>query len=184
MGQSIRFPEDQVRPMGRATMGVKAIDLADDDQVVGIARDRRRAPARARGLREGLRQAHAASRSSASRTAAARASSSSTRATATARSSTSRSCKDGDEVMLITDHGQTLRTRVEEIRETGRNAQGVKIMNVDDDERVVAIEPINEGQNDAPLEGEPEEAPEESAAAEPEGPPTAESDDQDTGDGG
>ena len=36
--------------------------------------------------------------------------------------------KDGDEVMLITDRGQTLRTRIDEIRETGRNAQGVKIM--------------------------------------------------------
>ena len=41
--------------------------------------------------------------------------------------------KDGDEVMLITDRGQTLRTRVDEIRETGRNAQGVRLMNVDDE---------------------------------------------------
>ena len=40
--------------------------------------------------------------------------------------------KDGDEVMLITDRGQTLRTRVDEIRETGRNAQGVKLMTLDD----------------------------------------------------
>ena len=43
--------------------------------------------------------------------------------------------KDGDEVMLITDRGQTLRTRVDEIRETGRNAQGVKLMTLGEGER-------------------------------------------------
>ncbi len=36
-------------------------------------------------------------------------------------------------------------------------------MRIEDDERVVAIEPINEGQNDAPLEGETEEGSEEGA---------------------
>jgi DNA gyrase subunit A len=35
-----------------------------------------------------------------------------------------------------------LRTRVAEIRETGRNAQGVRLMNVDDGERIVAIETV------------------------------------------
>ncbi len=51
---------------------------------------------------------------------------------------------ESDELMLITDKGQTLRTRVAEIRETGRNAQGVKIMAVEDDERVVAMERLAE----------------------------------------
>ncbi len=52
--------------------------------------------------------------------------------------------KDGDEVMLITDQGQTLRTRVDEIRETGRNAQGVKIMTTGEGERIVALERLAE----------------------------------------
>ncbi len=52
--------------------------------------------------------------------------------------------KDGDEVMLITDRGQTLRTQVDEIRETGRNAQGVKIMSIADEERIVALERLAE----------------------------------------
>ena len=60
MGQSIRFHEDQVRAMGRGTVGVKAIDVADDDQVVGMAVTEPERAVRARGLREGLRQAHAA----------------------------------------------------------------------------------------------------------------------------
>jgi len=65
-------------------------------------------------------------------------------------------------VMIITDRGQTIRTPIEGIRETGRNAQGVKVMRIEDDERVVAIEPINEGQNDA-TEGELDESSEEGA---------------------
>ena len=40
--------------------------------------------------------------------------------------------------MLITDRGQTLRTRVDEIRETGRNAQGVRLMTLAEGERIVA----------------------------------------------
>ncbi len=51
---------------------------------------------------------------------------------------------EADEVMLITDRGQTIRTRVSEIRETGRNAQGVKVMSVEEGERVVALEAMSE----------------------------------------
>jgi DNA gyrase subunit A len=51
---------------------------------------------------------------------------------------------DSDEVMIITDRGQTLRTRVDEIRETGRNAQGVKLMTLDEAERIVAVERLAE----------------------------------------
>jgi DNA gyrase subunit A len=52
--------------------------------------------------------------------------------------------KDGDEIMLITHKGQTIRTGVVEIRETGRNAQGVKIMSVEGEERIVALERLAE----------------------------------------
>jgi DNA gyrase subunit A len=52
-----------------------------------------------------------------------------------------------DEVILVTDRGQMLRTKVNEIRETGRNAQGVRLMNVEDEERVVAIDAF-EGEPD------------------------------------
>ncbi len=90
-GMSIRFAEKQVRPMGRATVGVKGIDIAEGDQVVGFA-------SRTRPIRKcspSAKRATASARrstSSARRTAAARASSSSTRASATARSWASRSC--------------------------------------------------------------------------------------------
>src|SRR5690606_18204546 len=56
--------------------------------------------------------------------------------------------KPEDEVMLITDRGQTIRTRVDEIRLTGRNAQGVRVMHVGKDERVVAMEAVGEQDSD------------------------------------
>src|SRR5690606_18956911 len=56
--------------------------------------------------------------------------------------------KPEDDLMLVTNRGQTIRTRVSEIRETGRNAQGVRVMNVDEDERVVAIEALQDKDDD------------------------------------
>ncbi len=49
---------------------------------------------------------------------------------------------DKDELMLITTKGQMVRTRVKEIRETGRNAQGVKLMDLKAGEKLQAIAPV------------------------------------------
>jgi len=49
---------------------------------------------------------------------------------------------DKDELMLITTKGQMVRTRVGEIRETGRNAQGVKLMDLKSGEKLQAIAPV------------------------------------------
>ncbi len=46
---------------------------------------------------------------------------------------------DTDELMLITNKGQMVRTRVKEIRETGRNAQGVKLMDLRGTEKLQDI---------------------------------------------
>src|SRR5438094_8961431 len=47
-----------------------------------------------------------------------------------------------DEIMLITNKGQMVRTRVKEIRETGRNTMGVKLMDLRNDEKLQAIAPV------------------------------------------
>jgi DNA gyrase subunit A len=143
-GQSIRFDETQVRPMGRGAAGVKAIDLAEGDEVVGLARtepDRGFVLAvceRGYGKRTVLEEFRQQNRGG--------------------KGIILIECSDRngpvvgiamvkpeDEVMLITDRGQTIRTPVEGIRETGRNTQGVKLMSIAEDERIVAIEPIGEG---------------------------------------
>jgi DNA gyrase subunit A len=47
-----------------------------------------------------------------------------------------------DQLMVITDAGQVIRTRVNEIRVTGRNAQGVRIIRLGDGEHVVDVERV------------------------------------------
>jgi DNA gyrase subunit A len=147
MGQSIRFPEEQVRPMGRATMGVRAIDVADDDQVVGmvVTEDERHhvlaVCERGYGKRTILEEFRVQNRGGKGIILI----------DASDRNGPVvdlRLVKSGDEVMLITDRGQTLRTTVDEIRETGRNAQGVKLMTLDPEERIVALERLAESPED------------------------------------
>lgn len=49
------------------------------------------------------------------------------------------SVRDTDEVMLLTAKGQSIRTRVKEIRETGRGAKGVKLVNLEEGDKLLAI---------------------------------------------
>ena len=142
-GQSIRFPEDQVRPMGRPAYGVKGIDLAEGDEVVGMEASSPERPqvlavcANGYGKRTNIEEFRQQNRGGKGIILI----------DASERNGPVvgiKLVKDGDEVMLITDRGQTLRTRVDEIRETGRNAQGVRIMNTADDERIVALERLAE----------------------------------------
>jgi DNA gyrase subunit A len=58
-----------------------------------------------------------------------------------------------DEIMLITDKGVLVRTRVSEIREMGRATQGVTLIGLDDGSKLSGLQRIVE--NDAnPVEGE------------------------------
>jgi DNA gyrase subunit A len=49
---------------------------------------------------------------------------------------------DNDEIMLITVGGQMVRTAVKDIRATGRNTQGVKLINLDAGDKLQAIAPV------------------------------------------
>jgi DNA gyrase subunit A len=156
-GQSIRFDEQQVRAMGRAAGGVKAIELSGDDQVVSMAvtepgRDQVLSVcARGFGKRTPVEDFRPQNRGGKGIIAID---------TSERNGPLVGIClvKREDEVMLVTDRGQTIRTRVAEIRETGRNAQGVRVMNVEDDERVVAIEPVGESADDSALDAAAEAA--------------------------
>jgi DNA gyrase subunit A len=64
--------------------------------------------------------------------------------------------RNTDELMLITTKGQMVRTRVAEIRETGRNAQGVKLIDLKGAEKLQAIAPVV---SDADEEDQSEVAP-------------------------
>ena len=49
------------------------------------------------------------------------------------------SVRSGDDVMLITQQGMVNRTQADEIRLTGRNAQGVRVMNLNDGDRLASV---------------------------------------------
>ena len=50
--------------------------------------------------------------------------------------------REPDELMLITNRGKMVRTRVAEIREVGRNAQGVKLIDMRNGETLSGIAPV------------------------------------------
>jgi DNA gyrase subunit A len=151
-GQSIRFHEQQVRPMGRNAGGVKAIELEAGDEVVGLARTEPERSwvlavcERGYGKRTALEEFRPQNRGGKG-IILIDASDRNGPVVGIAL------VKPEDEIMLITDRGQTIRTAVSGIRETGRNAQGVKVMSVGDEERVVAFESIGESRAGAALEG-------------------------------
>ncbi len=55
---------------------------------------------------------------------------------------------DSDDLMLITSGGVLIRTKVEQVRETGRAAQGVRLINLDAGETLVSLERIAEAEED------------------------------------
>jgi DNA gyrase subunit A len=63
--------------------------------------------------------------------------------------------READEIMLITNKGKMVRTKVSGIRETGRNAQGVILINMRENEILQGIAPV--------VSNEEEESPEEPA---------------------
>jgi DNA gyrase subunit A len=83
---------------------------------------------------------------------------------------------DDDELMLITEGGILMRTRVSEIRETGRNAAGVRLIKLDEGDRLVAMakidaepdKPAGDGGSPAPDQPTPEAS---DPTSPPDGPP-------------
>jgi len=67
--------------------------------------------------------------------------------------------EDQDEIMLITDNGTLVRTRVNEVSVIGRNTQGVRIIRTAEDEHVVALQRIDEieDEEETLVEGETDE---------------------------
>jgi DNA gyrase subunit A len=62
--------------------------------------------------------------------------------------------RDADEIMLITTGGQMVRTFVKDIRETGRNTQGVKLINLSEADKLQAIAQVISEQQEAAATGE------------------------------
>jgi DNA gyrase subunit A len=56
---------------------------------------------------------------------------------------------DGDEIMLISNLGTLVRTKADEVSLLGRNTQGVKLIDLRGDERLVGVQRIDDGGEEA-----------------------------------
>ena len=154
-GMSIRFSEADVRSMGRSAAGVKGITLAKDDQVFALAvvvPDATLLVAGENGIGkrtpfdEYLVQAESGSRKQ-SRGGKGRITMKVTERTGGVVGALT--VRDGEEIMLITVNGQMVRIFVKDIREAGRNTQGVKLINLAEGDKLQAVAPvISEQQED------------------------------------
>ena len=136
-GISLRFHEDDSRPMGRSSMGVMGIRPVETDFVVGLAL-----------VTQGSTLLVASENGLGKRTPFDdyRRQSRGGKGIITMKVNDKTgplvgavTVVDADELMLMTSTGQSIRIRVNEIRETGRNAQGVKLLTLKDGEKLQDI---------------------------------------------
>ncbi len=78
--------------------------------------------------------------------------------------------EDGDQIMLVTDTGQLIRSPVDDIRIAGRNTQGVTLFRTGDDERVVSVERIGDVGGEEDDEAAPNDLDGEDGSGDHEGP--------------
>ena len=160
-GKSIRFKESDARSMGRATSGVRGIQLGDDDRVVALSI-----------VEAGATLLVASENGIGKRTTFEeyRQQSRGGKGIITMKTGDKTggiigalSVHDHDEIMLITVGGQMIRIAVDDIREAGRNTMGVKLVDTKGVDRLQAIAPvINEEEDDSDSEADQEESGEQS----------------------
>jgi DNA gyrase subunit A len=166
-GMSIRFDIDEVRPTGRDTMGVKGIELREGDRVVGVdvieddAQQVLTVSANGYGKRTPISEWRVQGRGGLGIIAMEM----SERNGELVRLALTRV---DDQLMCVTDAGVVIRTRISEIRETGRNTQGVRVIRVGENEKVVDAEPLAREEEEEVAEAAEEVAAEAEADAAPE----------------
>jgi DNA gyrase subunit A len=159
-GMSIRFDERDVRPMGRVAAGVKGITLRRGDSVVGVevlasnysilavtenGYGKRSSVGEYRLQKRGGKGIIAIKASQRN-----------------GKIIGAMQVVEDDEIMLIASSGKIIRINMQNIRVIGRNTQGVKLINLEPDEKVVAMDMLaadeDEGENGtAVYQGEDQE---------------------------
>ena len=154
-GMAIRFPETDMRPIGRAAMGVKSIELTGDDEVVDMCpvfddmkvlsitelgygklteADEYRVQGRGG---KGIKAMNLTDK--------------------TGRLTCQLLAHEAEDILLITDDGTVIRTPVSSISTLGRNTQGVRLMRVAEGSKVVCVARA-EAEEEIPDEAETENA--------------------------
>jgi DNA gyrase subunit A len=145
-GMAIRFEEGDVRAMGRTAYGVRGITIRDDDYVVAVETVR---PAgslltvteRGYGKRTELEEYRVQSRGGVG---------------VINISTSTRNGKvvgiayveEGDELLLITQQGMIIRMPANDVRAIGRATQGVRLIEIEGEDRVVSVARLVEKEED------------------------------------
>lgn len=144
-GKVVRFTEDQVRGMGRTATGVRGIKLREGGSVVSLIIPDGEGPIltvteNGYGKRTSLTEYPAKSRA--------------TQGVVSIKVSERNGLVVGavqvnelDEIMMISNKGTLVRTRVNEVSEVGRNTQGVILIRTADNEKVVGVAKVDEIQD-------------------------------------
>jgi len=150
-GKAVRFKESDVRAMGRTARGVRGIKLTDKQTLISLIIPKENGailtasergygkrtvvddfPVKGRGIMGVIAQA------------------------VTERNGDvvgATQVFEGDEVMLISNQGTLVRTSADGISQLGRNTQGVKLINLRDDETLVGLQRIDESEDDPSADG-------------------------------
>jgi DNA gyrase subunit A len=149
-GMAIRFPEDDVRAMGRTAYGVRGITLRDDDYVVAME-----------VVKPGGTLLSLTERGFGKRTEIEEYRVQSRGGLGIINIATSERngqvvgiayVQDEDEVLLITQQGMIIRMPTNDVRAIGRATQGVRLIDIEDEDKVVSVARLVE------KEGEPTDA--------------------------
>ncbi len=167
-GKCMRFKESDVRAMGRTAKGVRGIRLAGDCQVISLIIPQ-----------AGMQILTASQNGFGKRTDV-------TDFPLKGRGGQgviAQQCSDrngnlvgaiqvgsGEEMMLISDQGKLVRTRVDEVSHSGRNTQGVTLIRLKDGEHLVGIERVDESDDDVIQDSAPDGAAQPAESAQDETP--------------
>ena len=154
-GMSIRFHESDMRPMGRSAMGVRSIDLDEGDEVIDVAFVEEGAQVlsiteNGYGKRTDIDEYRLQQRGGKGIKAM-------NLTEKTGNLAAQLLVHDDEDLLLITSDGTVIRTPVNSISVLGRNTQGVRLMRVGEDSKVVCVaraepEPEEEPDNDVETE--------------------------------
>ena len=137
LGKAIHFPESQVREIGRTARGMRGIKISKEDEVVGMEvvtphTQILTVAAHGYGKRTQASEYRIQNRGGSGIFTLKR----------TAKTGNVVSIKtvvDEDELMVISDQGKIIRLRAADIPVQGRSTQGVRLINLAEGERVVAV---------------------------------------------
>lgn len=158
-GITIRFKEEEVRSMGRTAYGVKGITLEEGNEVIGMETITPDSTTSILTITEG---GYGKRTPVGEYRVQGRGGKGIISVKTTERNGLAvgfLQVRDGDEIMLIAAQGKVLRCKVDDIREIGRNTQGVRILDLDGEgDRVVGVARLAEAveREDAGTEGVPE----------------------------